>query len=892
MKQTKHLLLLAALLHCIATNAHDFEADGIYYNIISFTEKTVEVTYQGEQYDSYDEYNGTVIIPETVAPYRVIKIGANAFRGCDNLTSITIPEGVTSIGESAFSNCCSLTSIDIPESVTEIGWAAFYGCSSLTFITIPQNVISIEENAFSGCTSLKRLIIEDGSEILSLGYNSFDFGNIGQGLFYDCPLMNVYLGRNLSYKSGKSYGYSPFHNKEKLTLVTIGEKVTEIGDYAFSGCSGLKSITFPESMTEIGKWAFDGCNGITSITIPKSVTIIKGGAFSDCTSLKELTIEDGSETLSLGCIVDEYDEGQGLFYDCPLEGIYLGRNLSYSIGDSYGYSPFYNKRELTSVTIGEEVTSIARFAFYNCNALTSITIPKGITSIEDCAFDGCNGLTSITIPESITSIGRDAFDACGGLTTVHISSLEAWCKISFGNSDANPLAYAHNLYLNGELVTELTIPEGVTSIGDYAFYGCSSLTSITFLEGVTSIGNGAFYCCKSLTSITIPESMMSIGDTAFGFCSELIAVHISNLEAWCKISFYDYEANPLYYAHNLYLNGELVTELVIPEGVTNIGNYAFFGCNSLTSITIPESVTEIGSYAFYGCNGLTAVHISSLEDWCKISFGDSDANPLAYAHNLYLNGELVTELVIPEGITNIGSYAFDGCSSLTSITIPESVTEIDKMAFGNCDSLTEVHISSLEDWCEISFGGSHANPLAYAHNLYLNGELVTELVIPEGITNIGSYAFDGCSSLTSITIPESVTEIGSYAFYGCYRLTAITIPENVKKIGKYAFYGCTGLTSITSRAITPPRCATNTFKFVDTTIPVNVPQGSVADYQAAGIWKDFSTFIEFDPTEIESVTTNETKAPIYNLKGIRVSGNRDTLPAGMYIQNGKKFVVM
>jgi len=277
-------------------------------------------------------------------------------------------------------------------------------------------------------------------------------------------------------------------------------------------------------------------------------------------------------------------------------------------------------------------TSIGDSAFRSFARLTSVTIPDSVTSIGERAFYYCTGLTSITIPDSVTSIGEYAFEGCTGLTAVYITDLAAWCGISFNGYEANPLYYAHNyLYLNNELVTELVIPEGVTIIGDWAFYNCTGLTSVTIPDSVTSIGERAFYNCTGLRSVTIGNGVTSIGQDAFDGCDCLRAVYITDIAAWCGISFDDIYANPLRNA-SLYLNNNLVTELVIPDGVTSIGSSAFPGCTGLTSITIPGSVTSIGADAFATCDSLTRITFKgTMAKWNAVEKGsDWDYDTDAY----------------------------------------------------------------------------------------------------------------------------------------------------------------------------------------------------------------------------------------------------------------------
>ena len=264
-----------------------------------------------------------------------------------------------------------------------------------------------------------------------------------------------------------------------------------------------------------------------------------------------------------------------------------------------GGSAFSGCTTLATITIPESATTIGDYAFSSCSSLTSVTIPDSVTTIGKSAFSGCSSLTSVTIPDSVTSIGMEAFKGSTGELFVN-------CNIPDGNY------YSYYGVFSGSKFTSVAIGDSVTTIGYAAFSGCSSLTSVTIPDSVTTIRDYAFRGCSSLTSVTIPDSVTTIRNDAFEDCSSLTSVYISDLSAWCRINFGSYDANPLYYAGNLYLNNELITDLVIPSDITEIKSYAFSGCRSLTGVTIPDSVTTIGWRAFYVCSSLTRVYSKAV----------------------------------------------------------------------------------------------------------------------------------------------------------------------------------------------------------------------------------------------------------------------------------------
>ncbi len=402
---------------------------------------------------------------------------------------------------------------------------------------------------------------------------------------------------------------------------------------------------------------------------------------------------------------------------------------------------FKGKSSITNAIISDSVTSIGNYAFYGCSGLTSVTIPNSVTSIGNSAFYECSGLTSITIPDSVTSIGSWAFDDCSNLQYIYITDVAAWCNISGLD---NLMRYGSNtkkLYINNELATSITIPNGVKAIPAYVFKGCSSLTSITIPDNVTSIGGNAFDGCTGLTSVTIPDSVTSIGAWSFGGCKGL-------------------------------------TSITIPDSVTSIGDGTFAVCSGLTSITIPDSVTRIGMSAFRGCTGLTNITIpdsvKSIGEWA------------------FIRCTGLTSITIDNGVTSIGEGAFSHCSKLTSITIPASVTILDNCVFSDCTGLTTIIVEKGNTKYH-----SDGNCLIETESKTMIAGCKNSIIPADGsVTSIGDYAFSGCTCLTSITIPDSVTSIGGSAFAGCNGLTSVTIGNGVTSIDNYAFFKCTGLTDI------------------------------------------------------------------------------------------------
>ena len=717
--ETNTNVLLAGCKTTVIPNSVTSIGESAFYECIGLTSIDIpnSVTSIGVV-AFYECYNLTSM----VIPNSVTTIGEGAFEYCSGLTELDLGNSLASIGGYAFYNCYGLTSIELPNSLTSLGSFAFYGCNGLTSIEIPGSVTFIDSNPFAACRGLEQVVVASDNAyydsrgncnaIINTNTNVLVTGcrntvipsavtSIGNCAFYGCYyLVSIDIPNAVT-----SIGGSAFNQCSSLTSITLGDSVTSIGNYAFQECTKLSSVTIGNSIASIGEWTFYGCSRLRAMTVlAETAPSIGSTAFGNvpttipiyvpCSAVEDYQAANGWRRFTnyiglcsgyVSVMVNPSDGGSVTgagYYNggdvCVLTatahpGFVIanwmenGRVISMeSVCSIYahpttivanfcldGFIDFEDDNVKALCVANWDIDGDGELSYAEAAAVTDLdqvfrsnsTITSfdelqyfiSLSTIRGSAFYGCNNLTSIILPNSITAIYGSAFYNCNKLTSIEI-------------------------------------PNSVLTIGSYAFYNCSGMTSVNIGSSVTSIGEDAFYNCNKLTSIEIPSSVTNMVTNPFAYCRGLEQITVDSGN-----TVYDSRENS-----NAIINtntNALVTgckNTVIPNTVTSIGNYAFYGCNGLTSIEIPDSVTSIGDYAFYGCGSMNSVTIGNSV---------TSIGALAFYHCIAL-----TSVTMGSAVTSIGSNAFMDCTGLVSIEISNSVTSISYLAFYGCTGLSSITV--------------------------------------------------------------------------------------------------------------------------------------------------------------------------------------------------------
>ena len=741
-------------------------------------------------------------IKKVVIANGITAIGTYAFRSCKSIAEVSVANSVLSIGDYAFANDEGLTKVTLGNKLQMIGNYTFYNCTGLANVTIPDSVINLGVQVFCNCSALTTVVIGNGVEVLS------------EDAFRGCS---------------------------KLTNLTIGCGVVEIHENAFYNCSAIKYITYKGNQFQWDQLDVPSPSG----DLLSKATVQVLGAADSCGANATWRYADGTLTISGTGAMANYNS-----YNAPWIGY---------------------RNSITKVIVENGITTVGTHAFESMKNLTEVVLPNSVTRIGLRAFVQCDGLTTVTIPDSVTFIGEYAFANSDLLATVNLGS------------GVKTIDYRG--FYNCKALKSISLPNSVTTLGKEAFSTCTSLTEASIGSGITTISGSAFRSCSSLKKVTIGGNVTGIEASAFQDCSALQDVYFRGDAAkWQKVTIG---------ANNTYLTGATlhyatadtcgenvtwslgedgvltisgtgamddfeartmpwysqrnnVKKVVIEDGVTNIGTWAFYNHTNITEASIGDTVTTIGLRAFASCKALENINLdgnitmvgdyafASCEAATEIVFGEKITT---VGNDAFYNCKGITEITIPSHITSWGSRAFTscsgltkvtledgvdtigvsmfhGCSNLTTVTIPETVTVISDSAFRDCSSLTDIYFSgSEEQWNAITVGTQNTAlqnaTIHFACEEGICGDNVIWYLDTDGVLTISGtgdmYDYmeeaqpwaEYAKDITSVVITEGVTSIGDGAFSGLENLETIVIPETVTAIGEKVFFGCVNLTDLT-----------------------------------------------------------------------------------------------
>lgn len=767
----------------------------------------------------YAFYGSNVTLTEV--PESITDLKSRVFCNCDNITSFTFHDGITSISESAFSDCNNLSDIVFSNSLLSIGSYAFYGCTGLTSITLPESIESVSAQAFYNCSNLTS--VEASDTPIKFGENAF----------YGCPIPAEgevkYIGANAVEVENK-----------RLTEYIVKEGTKTISDRCFYNCTNMTSIDLPAEMVYVGSEAFYGCNNLPIVnfvryadsyaikatnntlmeyTIKEGTTMLGDDLFYGCSSMQKINIPDGVISI-----------GRSAFYNChQLEEFQVPSSVS-NIGD---YA-FYRCSKLASaIEIPSAVEELGAYVFNECQALPSVTLNEGLKSIGQYAFRGCTNLASLSIPSTVTSIGNYAFNGCASLaSSIEIpSGVETIGSYAFdGCSSLMSLTLNEGLETIGEYafrscskISSLSIPSTVTSIGQCAFYGCSSIASeITIPSGVNEISNNAFYGCTSIPSVVINEGVGSIGSEVFRNCYKISSVLIPSTVS----SIGDRAFN----------NCSLLKDVVLPEGVTRLNSEVFRYCSSLFSLELPSTIEAIYSSSIpetlskLVCKAKTPPSGSPNQNTIVfVPEGCGEAYDTIWTNNVIVEGKGVS---VDVNITTPGTFGLevlkqaDYLKDVNYLKVGGSLNSDDLVLLrGSLPNLVEIDYSDLkvEDFTS-SYAPSNNKFISIVLPKSLkkissgvSSPNLRSVVVPEGVTSIGSDVFRYCSMLKDVTLPSTLKSIGNYCFYQTKieniilpegltslgqdsfrktRISEIVIPDSIEILTSCVFYECSRLTNV------------------------------------------------------------------------------------------------
>lgn len=848
--------------------------DEAFYNCSSITEVTVGSKLQSIGASAFQKCGSFTAI---LLPDNFTTMGASAFEGCKKLTVAKLGNSLRAVPARAFKNCIALSEMTVPATSVSMGDQAFYNDSVLAVITmndglktignevfwnnsgirtftIPGTVTSIGSNSFYGCTNTSVLRFKDGEGTLTIDSyytrskkiddmtSRGSYTNRCNDYFYDCPIKTLYLGRDLKYDyadNASVYDYvdgywkemsrasAPFVNSTTLQKVTIGSKVTflynhlfhncdkvttidipasianiygnafddcssltattfhdatnnhtlTLGDYAFRNCATLPEVTFPRQLLSVGNYTYAQCPLLKTLTFPAMLESIGNYAFAECTGLTQLTFKDSGKSVKLGYGArsnsgTSYLDNIPLFGNTNLTYLYIGRNINYTAGEKYGYSPFYNQSFLTDVRFSQSgtVSYCKDYLLYKVNNCKTLTLPESLTSIGNWTFRGMAALESIVVPNAVTEMGTYAFANDTSLKSAKLSTSCPWLK--------------EGLFSECNALQSITIPSAVTKMDGYMFTHCKTLTSATFEDGTDLIEMGYGASWKN-----------------YGLFSDC-PLKTLNLGRWLSYNTEVASRSPFYSIYAL-------KNLNIGENVKVIDKYMFSYCKGLEEVNLPDNITSVNLWGFRGCTSLKSVRLS-------------------------------------EKLSLVGDYGFAECSSLDNVTFPTSMTSVASNSFSDCTALRKLDLGQ--------------NLLIIGPSAFENDKALEGIEIPSTLYGLGVASFKNCTSLPYVEV-KSISSVGKEAFMGCTGLKWISLSDKTTSLGENSFAGCNNIAYVKSYATTAPEGLVNFPSEVVTNGTLFVPEGYEDDYTYSATWEDWMNIKPLtENVLVSSITLSQTEA--------------------------------
>lgn len=873
MRYLKNLItLLLFVTATISASAYDFEYKGIYYDRIdNKTAKVVcgRLTYSNGQY--IFKYSGSITIPIQTMDnsgnwYTVTEIDVAPFSEAPELTEVVLGDSIKAIPRSAFRKCPKLTKV-VARKVKLIDTFAFSSCESLEEVVL-ESVETINEQTFDSCKKLTSINLPNTVK------------SIGNSAFSSSGLTTINLPEGLKTIGHNAFAITP------LSSITLPNSVDSIGSQAFQWCQKLTSVKLPDGLKVIPVEIFYRCEQLKEISIPNSITTIRRDAFEECTGLSKVNITD----LATWCNINFENEK--------------------SNPTLYSHKLYLNDSEITSLNIPKAVTEVKDYAFIGCSNINSMTFHYAVVTAEDSptaisigkkAFAGCSGLTSVWFYRPVSTIYEDAFEGCTGLRRVDSNNVLSWCGTDFKNKNSNLASITHGLYLYNQYLTNLTLPDAATSIGNYAFYDFIDLESVTLPETFTTIGDSTFVGCNKLTTInsyakTPPTTGSGVFDSS-AYTKARLTVPAAGYDLYCTtepwsnfsniVCYYDMEVNGIRYVKtsdtevmvvgrkDRYSGALKIPAEIAVDGttyaVTAIDDNAFKNCSSLVDVYIEKNVAKIGEGIFSGCCKLQTIICHSATPaavdsatfdasiysaallYVPVGSVDAYRNDAIWGQFTYIleyttyevGGLKYMKISDTEVAVVANSPVYSGSIVVPAqVTIADatySVTEIGKNAFSQCDKLTEISLLGAVDAIgENAFDGCNNLKKVNISDLGAWYRIIFANSTDNPIYYAQSLHLNDVE-LTDLAIPDSVTIIGDYAFFKCNSLKSVTFNSLVTKLGKGAFGDCDNIKNFTSRAMVPPTAGDDSFSstaYANATL--SVPSSVVDDYKDATGWKNFS----------------------------------------------------